>query len=141
MADGPRIEYFPPSEPHAESRGATLDRIILESHLRERPEPIDGDSTTMSGGNLRIARRVAVAAAIAAVVGAIVGLIIAVAPGPFGDDTTAGITGHMIIMGLAFGLIATLVVTLLLLEREDGRSAHEEEVFTRAHPAEAAEKP
>lgn len=141
MADGPSIEYFPPSEPHAETRRATLDRVIHESHLDERPEPLDGDSTTMSGGNLRIARRVAVSAAVAACLGAIVGLIIALAPGPFGDDSALGIAGHMIIMGLAFALIATLVTTLMLLEREDGRSAHEEEAFAQTHPADTAEMP
>lgn len=141
MAEGPSIEYFPPSEPHAESRTATLDRVIHADHLDERPEPIDGDSTTLSGGNARIAKRVALAATAAAVVGAVVGWIIAVAPGPFHDSSALGIAGHTIIMALALAVITTLVTTLMLLEREDGRSAREEESFAHVHPGDVTEQP
>lgn len=134
MADGPSIEYFPPSFPRGETRDMTLNRVIREAHLDERPEPIEGDPTTVSGGNRRIARRVALVAVLAAIAGALVGLVLAYGPDPFGDSSTEGIVGHMVIMGLAFALIGALISTLILLEREDGRMEHAVEEFAHTHP-------
>lgn len=128
------VEYFPPSISHAETRDHTYARVVEENHLDDWPEPLDGDSTTMSGGNLRIVRRVAVCAAVAAVIGAIVGLILALSSGPFGDDSTMGIVGHVVILGLAFGLITTLVATMMMLGLEDGRQERELEEYTGHKP-------
>lgn len=128
------VEYFPPTRPHAESRGDTLDRVVHDGHLDEGPEPIDSDLTTATGGNRRIAKRAGIVMVVGALVGALAGLILTVIPGPFDTDTTAGTVGYMLVLGFAVGVIVALVATLLMLEREDGRVEHEVEEYQAHHP-------
>lgn len=130
----PEVEFFPPTRPHAESRGDTLDRVVHDAHLDEGPEPIDSDLTTATGGNRRIAKKAGIVMVVGALVGAIGGLILTVIPGPFDTDTTAGTIGYMLVLGFAVGVIVALVSTLLMLEREDGRVEHEVEEYRAHHP-------
>lgn len=119
MATG-HVEYFPPTRPHAESRGHALRRIVLAGHLDEGPEPLDADLISAMGGNRRIAGRAGVVALAAGAVGALAGLVLSRIPGPFEVSSTAGTAGYVIVLGIALALIATLVGTLVMLEREDG---------------------
>jgi len=116
------VEYFAPTNPHSESRDEVLDRVAHDEHLRDRAEPMDVDHTTASGANTRIAKRAGIFAAAGAVFGAVLGYILSISPGPFQTDTTAGTIGYVCIQAAAFAIVAGIVATLLLMEREDGET-------------------
>lgn len=126
------VEYFAPTNPHAESRSETLARVIHDGHLGEGAEGVDSDLTTSSGGNRRIAARAGLAMLVGGVLGAVAGLILSLTPGPFEVDGAGQTIGYMIVLGGALAVIVGLVATLLMLEREDGRM--EDEVESHAGP-------
>lgn len=107
---GADVEHFPPTTPHAETRETTLQRLTPD--------------IAIDAGHRRLVIRALSIAAIGGVIGAIGGLILSRTSGPFGVDSTAGTIGYMIVLGIAVAIIAGLVGTLLMLEREDGRAAH-----------------
>lgn len=117
----PQVEYFPPTQPHTESREATVARALSGSRSSDPAGTADADSTTLSGANRRIAARAGVAAAIGGAIGAVAGLILSLIPGPFETGGTGGTVGYMVVLGMAVAVVVGLLSTLLLLEREDGR--------------------
>lgn len=129
--NGPDIEYFPPTAPHAESRADTLDRVT------------GGRPTSPRRGSERPLLAHAIACAIAgAAIGAVVGLILSLEPGPFSTDTIQSTIGLMMVLGAVIALVITLLATLVLMEREDGHP-HEAEgrTFTAAGPTPASPRP
>ncbi len=113
--DGPDIEYFPPTAPHAESRSATLSRVA--AGLAHTPR---------KGAERPLMVHAIVCAIVGAAVGAVAGLILSLNPGPFETDTIQSTVGLMMVLGAVIALIIALLATLVLMEREDGH--HDEEV-------------
>lgn len=133
------VEYFAPTTPHGESRSETLARVIHDEHLEDTPGRVGADPTTASGRPAGIAIRAGVAFVVGAVVGAVIGLALyLIAPGPFDVDSIGDALGYIAIIAGAFAMIFTLVATLMMFEREDGRTedAVEEEIgYTPPPPA------
>ncbi len=78
-------------------------------------------------------------AAIGFVVGAVIGFVLSVSPGPFETDDVPESIGYAIGLGLAIALVTTLLASLFLLEREDGRVERElEQERTGENPAPAS---
>jgi hypothetical protein len=130
---GADVEYFPPTHAHAESQEQALARIVRAAHLDDRPEPLEADLTTLTGGNRRIAARAGLMMVLGAVAGGAIGLGLSRSSGPFGVESTGGTVGYMLVLGLALAVIVGLVSTLLMLEREDGRVEREVEEYQAHH--------
>jgi len=121
------VDYHPPTRARTVSREEAMRRISLAEHPDGDGGPLDREAAAEAGRDRRILARAAVVAVIAAIAGALAGLALSRVPGALEVRSTGGTVGYMIVLGIAGAIIATLVATLLMLEREDGRTEREME--------------
>ncbi|HET6690234.1 MAG TPA: hypothetical protein VFG74_05160 [Miltoncostaeaceae bacterium] len=120
------VQHDEPARRDVETREETVARVAGGEEAVGAERGGSPDPSTRRGLNRALWKTVAVYAGIGFVVGAVLGLILSMAPGPFETDSVGGAIGYMIGLGLAIALVVTLLASLFLLEREDGRVQREE---------------
>jgi hypothetical protein len=120
------VQRDDPAHRDVETREETVARVVGEEEAVGAERGGSPDPSTRRGLNRALWRTVAIYAGVGFVAGAIIGLILSMAPGPFETDGVGEAIGYMIGLGLALALVVTLLASLFLLQREDGRVQREE---------------
>jgi len=119
------VQHDDPPTRDVETREETIARVVGDEEAAGAEHGGSPDPSTRRGLNRALWRTVAIYAGVGFVAGAILGLILSLSPGPFETDGTGESIGYMVGLGLALALVVTLLASLFLLEREDGRVERE----------------
>ena len=119
------VQHDDPPTRDVETREETIARVVGDEEAAGAERGGSPDPSTRRGLNRALWRTVAIYAGVGFVAGAILGLILSLSPGPFETDGTGETIGYMVGLGLALALVVTLLASLFLLEREDGRVERE----------------
>jgi hypothetical protein len=145
MADHeqPHVGFDQPASREVESREETVDRAVQDASV-QRVEPTleTVDPSQRRGFNRDLRRRLGLVAIAGFLAGAALGVILGVLPGPFelrgqGDsrgDTALEWSLYCVVLGIAIALVATVIVGLVLTQRENGRVQREVEAKLPADP-------
>ena len=133
------VQHSEPAIRDVETREETVARVVGEEEAIVARRGGSPDPSTRRGLNRVLWRTVAIYAGIGFVAGAIIGLVLSLSPGPFETNGAGETVGYMIGLGLALALVVTLLASLFLLEREDGRIERElEQQRTGSNPPPAS---
>jgi len=120
------VQHDEPAYRDVETREETVARVAGVEEAVGVEHGGSPDPSTRRGLNRALWKTVAIYAGIGFVAGAVLGLILSIAPGPFETGGVGEAIGYMVGLGLAIALVVTLLASLFLLEREDGRVQREE---------------
>jgi hypothetical protein len=120
------VQHDEPAYRDVETREETVARVAGDEEAVSAERGGSPDPSTRRGLNRALWKTVAMFAGIGFVAGAVLGLILSIAPGPFETSGVGEAIGYMVGLGLAIALVVTLLASLFLLEREDGRVQREE---------------
>ncbi len=115
------VQHDDPPRRDVETREETVARVVGDEEAVGAERGGSPDPSTRRGLNRALWKTVAMYAGIGFVAGAVLGLLLSLAPGPFETSSVGGTIGYMIGLGFAIALVVTLLASLFLLEREDGR--------------------